>query len=146
MIEKGIRYKERKEQPTGQMAKTTKEELMYYLSPVYGKDAIKDLDEDQLKELLDELTETFYKVKKKQGGVIKDPTFTKYFSDGGSADDEKPKPKDNEFVYDQRITFQPDCLDSIFEYIESISNVRIEWMDKDEFVDKNMTGIRITHD
>ena len=94
MIEKGIRYKERKEQPTGQMAKTTKEELMYYLSPVYGKDAIKDLDEAQLKELLDELTETFYKVKKKQGGVIKDPTFTKYFSDGGSADDEKPKPID----------------------------------------------------
>ena len=94
MIEKGIRYKERKEQPTGQMAKTTKEELMYYLSPVYGKDAIKDLDEDLLKELLDELTETFYKVKKKQGGVIKDPTFTKYFSDGGSADDEKPKPID----------------------------------------------------
>ncbi len=38
MIEKGIRYKERKEQPTGQMAKTTKEELMYYLSPVYGKE------------------------------------------------------------------------------------------------------------
>ena len=94
MIEKGIRYKERKEQPTKQVAKTTKEELMYYLSPVYGKDAIKDLDEDQLKELLDELTETFYKVKKKQGGVIKDPTFTKYFSDGGSADDEKPKPID----------------------------------------------------
>ena len=56
--------------------------------------ARKSLDEDQLKELLDELTETFYKVKKKQGGVIKDPTFTKYFSDGGSADDEKPKPID----------------------------------------------------
>ena len=80
MIEKGIRYKDKKELPTGQLAKTTKEELMYYLSPVYGKEAIKDLDEDQLKELLDELTETFYKVKKKQGGVIKDPTFTKYFS------------------------------------------------------------------
>ena len=94
MIDKGIRYKERKEVPKKRVAKTTKEELMYYLSPVYGKDAIKDLDEDQLKELLDELTETFYKVKKKQGGVIKDPTFTKYFSDGGSADDEKPKPID----------------------------------------------------
>ena len=94
MIDKGIRYKERKELPMKRVAKTTKEELMYYLSPVYGKDAIKDLDEDQLKELLDELTETFYKVKKKQGGVIKDPTFTKYFSDGGSADDEKPKPID----------------------------------------------------
>lgn len=94
MIDKGIRYKERKEVPMKRVAKTTKEELMYYLSPVYGKDAIKDLDEDQLKELLDELTETFYKVKKKQGGVIKDPTFTKYFSDGGSADDEKPKPID----------------------------------------------------
>ena len=63
MIEKGIRYKDKKELPTGQMAKTTKEELMYYLSPVYGKEAIKDLDEDQLKELLDELTE---KAKKTQ--------------------------------------------------------------------------------
>ena len=48
MIEKGIRYKERKEQPTGQMAKTTKEELMYYLSPLYSKDQIKDLDEEFL--------------------------------------------------------------------------------------------------
>ena len=38
-----------------QVAKTTKEELMYYLSPVYSKDQIKDLDEDQLMELLDEV-------------------------------------------------------------------------------------------
>ena len=53
MIDKGIRYKERKELPMKRVAKTTKEELMYYLSPVYGKDAIKDLDEDQLMELLD---------------------------------------------------------------------------------------------
>ena len=38
-----------------QIAKTTKEELMYYLSPVYSKDQIKDRDEDQLMELLDEV-------------------------------------------------------------------------------------------
>ena len=94
MIEKGIRYKERKEQPTKQVAKTTKEELMYYLSPLYSKDQIKDLDEDQLKELLDEVIDRVYKINMKRGGVIKDPTFTKYFSDGGSADDEKPKPID----------------------------------------------------
>jgi len=67
-----------------------------------------------------------------------------YYNDKRILVGETRKPKENEFVYDQRITFQPDCLDSIFEYIESISNVRIEWMDKDEFVDKNMTGIRIT--
>ena len=51
-----------------QIAKTTKEELMYYLSPVYSKDQIKDLDEDQLMELLDEVIDRVYKVNMKRGG------------------------------------------------------------------------------
>ena len=57
-----------------QVAKTTKEELMYYLSPVYSKDQIKDLDEDQLMELLDEVIDRVYKVNMKRGGIIKDPS------------------------------------------------------------------------
>ena len=63
-----------------QIAKTTKEELMYYLSPVYSKDQIKDLDEDQLMELLDEVIDRVYKVNMKRGGIIKDPSFNIYNS------------------------------------------------------------------
>ena len=63
-----------------QVAKTTKEELMYYLSPVYSKDQIKDLDEDQLMELLDEVIDQVYG--KKRGGIIKDPSFNIYNSGG----------------------------------------------------------------
>ncbi len=65
-----------------QIAKTTKEELMYYLSPVYSKDQIKDLDEEQLMELLDEVIDRVYKINMKRGGIIKDPTFNIY-KDGG---------------------------------------------------------------
>lgn len=65
-----------------QVAKTTKEELMYYLSPVYSKDQIKDLDEEQLMELLDEVIDRVYKINMKRGGIIKDPTFNIY-KDGG---------------------------------------------------------------
>ena len=65
-----------------QIAKTTKEELMYYLSPVYSKDQIKDLDEDQLMELLDEVIDRVYKVNMKRGGIIKDPSFNIYNSGG----------------------------------------------------------------
>ena len=38
-----------------------------------------------------------------------------YYNDKRILVGETRKPKENEFVYDQRITFQPDCLDSIFE-------------------------------
>ncbi len=55
---------------------------MYYLSPVYSKDQIKDLDEDQLMELLDEVIDRVYKINMKRGGIIKDPTFNIY-KDGG---------------------------------------------------------------
>ena len=65
------------------LAKTTKEELMYYLSPVYSEKQLKDLDEDQLKDLLDEVIDRVYKINMKRGGIIKDPTFNVY-SDGGS--------------------------------------------------------------
>ena len=55
---------------------------MYYLSPVYSKDQIKDLDEEQLMELLDEVIDRVYKINMKRGGIIKDPTFNIY-KDGG---------------------------------------------------------------
>ena len=83
MIEEKISYESRKEKlPKKKMAKTSKEELMYYLSPFYSEDAIKDLNEDQLDDLLDEVIDRVYKIKMKRGGIIKDPRFD-YYDDGG---------------------------------------------------------------
>ena len=65
------------------LAKTTKEELMYYLSPVYSEKQLKDLDEDQLKDLLDEVIDRVYKINMKRGGIIKDPRFNVYKNGGG---------------------------------------------------------------
>jgi len=84
MIEEKISYESRKEKlPTKKMAKTTKEELMYYLSPFYSEESIKELDEDALNDLLDEVIDKAYKIKMKKGGIIKDPRFD-YYNDGGS--------------------------------------------------------------
>ena len=81
MIDEKISYESRKEKlPTKKMAKTSKEELMYYLSPFYSEDAIKDLTEDQLDDLLDEVIDQVYG--KKRGGIIKDPSFNIYNSGG----------------------------------------------------------------
>jgi len=83
MIEEKISYESRKEKlPTKKMAKTTKEELMYYLSPFYSEESIKELDEDALNDLLDEVIDKAYKIKMKKGGIIKDPRFD-YYNDGG---------------------------------------------------------------
>ena len=62
------------------VAKTTKEELMYYLSPVYSEKQLKGLSEKQLMELLDEVIDQVYG--KKRGGIIKDPSFNIYNSGG----------------------------------------------------------------
>ena len=63
-------------------AATSREELEYLLSPVYSPKQLKDLDEDQLMDLLDEVIDRVYKIKMKRGGIIKDPTFNVYNSGG----------------------------------------------------------------
>ena len=61
-----------------QVAKTTKEELMYYLSPFIQRS--NQRSEKQLMELLDEVIDQVYG--KKRGGIIKDPSFNIYNSGG----------------------------------------------------------------
>ncbi len=63
-------------------AATSREELEYLLSPVYSPKQLKDLDEDQLMDLLDEVIDRVYKIKMKRGGIIKDPTYNIY-KEGG---------------------------------------------------------------
>jgi len=93
MIEKRLNYET--EKPKIDLKKVASREQIYeLLSGQFTEEQLKDLSDDDLKNLLDEVIDRVYKINMKKGGVIKDPTFTKYFSDGGSADDDKPKPVD----------------------------------------------------
>ena len=69
-VEKRIEDQPSLKDEVKRVAKTTKEELMYYLSPVYSEKQLKDLDEDQLKDLLDEVIDRVYKINMKRGGII----------------------------------------------------------------------------
>ena len=71
-VEKRIEDQPSLKDEVKRVAKTTKEELMYYLSPVYSEKQLKELDEDQLKDLLDEVIDRVYKINMKRGGIIKD--------------------------------------------------------------------------
>jgi len=53
------------------------------------------------------------------------------------------EPAENEFIFDDRVVFQSEHLRGIFRYIESISNVRIRWMDKKQFTNQDNSGIKI---
>ena len=78
MIEKRLNYEtEKPKLDTKKIA--SREQLLEMLSPVYTPDQLKNLDDDELKDLLDEVIDRVYKVK---------------LADGGSADDDKPKPVD----------------------------------------------------
>ena len=59
-VEKRIEDQPSLKDEVKRVAKTTKEELMYYLSPVYSEKQLKDLDEDQLKELREALNFGIY--------------------------------------------------------------------------------------
>jgi len=79
-IDKAISYEDkRKMPPEKQMAASSREELLYLLSPIYKPSELKDLDDDALKDLIDEMA---------------DRMARKSFGSGGSADDKKPKPID----------------------------------------------------
>jgi hypothetical protein len=48
-----------------------RETLEYYLSPIYSREALKDLNTDELKDLLDELADRYYQINMKNGGSVK---------------------------------------------------------------------------
>ena len=69
-IEKAITYDNTKS-ALGQLASTYREEYEELLSPVYSKEQLKDLDLDQLKDLLDEVIDRVYRVPMNEGGKPK---------------------------------------------------------------------------
>tara|TARA_B100001939_G_scaffold257717_1_gene224636 strand:+ start:261 stop:590 length:330 start_codon:yes stop_codon:yes gene_type:complete len=52
-------------------AMSERETLEYYLSPIYSREALKDLNTDELKDLLDELADRYYQINMKNGGSVK---------------------------------------------------------------------------
>lgn len=79
MIEEKISYETRKQKLPVKKEMAAREEIYEMLSPVYSESQLKDLSDDELKDLLDEVIDRVYKIT---------------MADGGSADDDKPKPVD----------------------------------------------------
>jgi hypothetical protein len=104
MIEKRLSYETKKETlpKPKRMEVASKEDYFELLRPVFPKEAIQDLSEDELKALLDHVIDTYYKPK---------------FADGGSADDgDKPKPID------------PLALTNLLAAMSDEEKKNLEWM------------------
>ena len=58
--------------------------------------------------------------------------------------DHPREPKENEFVFHEGVVFDRQHLGKIFNYIEGISDVRIEWIPKKNFINQSMDGVKVT--
>ena len=70
-------------------AMSERETLEYYLSPLYSKDALKELNEDELKDLLDELVDKHYKANMADGGSPKPTQYLELMQILNSMSDEE---------------------------------------------------------
>ena len=110
MIEKRINYEtEKPKLDTKELA--SREQLLEMLSPVYTPDQLKNLDDDELKDLLDEVIDRVYKVK---------------LADGGSVDDDKPKPVDP-FKLMLQLNQMSDAEREQLEYMLEKLGVKKKW-------------------
>ena len=67
-VEKAITYDSTKSMDVKEMAAATRDEYLELLSPVYSKEMLKDLDADDLKDLLDEVIYRVYRGNMNSGG------------------------------------------------------------------------------
>ena len=81
-VEKAITY-DNTRSALKEMAAASRSEYEELLSPVFSREQLKELDLDQLKDLLDEVIDRKYKINMKRGGIIKDPRFNVYKDGGG---------------------------------------------------------------
>lgn len=81
-IEKAITY-DNTRSALKEMAAASRSEYEELLSPVFSREQLKELDLDQLKDLLDEVIDRKYNINMKRGGIIKDPRFNVYKDGGG---------------------------------------------------------------
>ena len=53
------------------------------------------------------------------------------------------KPSENEFVLHGQVTISDDWIRELMDYIDKNSNLSVEWMDRDHFVERSMMGFRL---
>ena len=53
------------------------------------------------------------------------------------------EPRENEFVMTDNVILNSDWLKELMDYIEKHSNLSVEWIDRDHFVEPSMMGFRL---
>ena len=53
------------------------------------------------------------------------------------------QPKENEFVMTDNVILNSDWMRELMDYIEKHSNLSVEWIDRDHFVEPSMMGFRL---
>ena len=53
------------------------------------------------------------------------------------------EPRENEFVMADNVILNSDWMRELMDYIEKHSNLSVEWIDRDHFVEPTMCGFRL---
>jgi hypothetical protein len=53
------------------------------------------------------------------------------------------EPRENEFVMTDNVILNSDWLKELMDYIEKHSNLSVEWIDREHFVEPSMCGFRL---
>ena len=53
------------------------------------------------------------------------------------------EPRENEFVLHGQVTISDSWMRELMDYIDKNSNLSVEWIDRDHFVEPSMMGFRL---
>ncbi len=53
------------------------------------------------------------------------------------------QPKENEFVMVENVQMNDSWVRQLMDYIDKNSNLHVEWIDRDHFVERSMCGFRL---
>ena len=53
------------------------------------------------------------------------------------------EPRENEFVMTDNVILNSDWMRELMDYIDKNSNLSVEWIDRDHFVERSMCGFRL---
>ena len=53
------------------------------------------------------------------------------------------EPQENEFVLHGQVTISDDWIRELMDYIDKNSNLSVEWIDREHFVEPSMCGFRL---
>ena len=53
------------------------------------------------------------------------------------------EPRENEFVMTDNVILNSDWMRELMDYIDKNSNLSVEWIDREHFVERSMCGFRL---